>query len=184
MSSPGRAETMEEDVVGTERVLSHREYVTCSRCGTVVERYARGAGSGGCARRRIGVALSLRRLPASLWRTASRICLRTISRYPRESLSAAREHRHHPAMCCPRGIGAAIEVRHACDSDTSPSRTVLAARARVLERHYRELRDDLLRQSHHYGLLQPSAVWRPPVDIHETATLALDQDGTGGHPRR
>jgi HSP20 family protein len=40
-----------------------------------------------------------------------------------------------------------------------------------LERHYRELRDDLLRQTHHYGLLQPSAVWRPPVDIHETATL-------------
>jgi HSP20 family protein len=40
-----------------------------------------------------------------------------------------------------------------------------------LERHYRELRDDLLRQGHHYGLLQPSAVWRPPVDIHETATL-------------
>jgi HSP20 family protein len=40
-----------------------------------------------------------------------------------------------------------------------------------LERHYRELRDDLLRQSHHYGLLQPSTVWRPPVDIHETETL-------------
>ena len=40
-----------------------------------------------------------------------------------------------------------------------------------LERHYRELRDDLLRQGHHYGLLQPSAVWRPPVDIHETTTL-------------
>ncbi len=40
-----------------------------------------------------------------------------------------------------------------------------------LERHYRELRDDLLRQSHHYGLLQPTAVWRPPVDIHETPTL-------------
>jgi hypothetical protein len=29
---------MEEDVVGTERVLSHREYVTCSRCGTVVDK--------------------------------------------------------------------------------------------------------------------------------------------------
>src|SRR5579884_1718476 len=43
-----------------------------------------------------------------------------------------------------------------------------------LERHYRELRDDLLRQGHHYGLLlQPTVLWRPPVDIHETATAML-----------
>jgi HSP20 family protein len=42
-----------------------------------------------------------------------------------------------------------------------------------LERHYRELREDLLRQGQHYGLLQPSAVWRPPVDIHETTSNML-----------
>lgn len=42
-----------------------------------------------------------------------------------------------------------------------------------LERHYRELRDDLLRQGRHYGLLQPTALWRPPVDIHETAANML-----------
>lgn len=27
---------MEEDVLGTQRVLSHTPYVTCSRCGKVV----------------------------------------------------------------------------------------------------------------------------------------------------
>src|SRR5262245_4337351 len=42
-----------------------------------------------------------------------------------------------------------------------------------LERHYRELREDLLRQGQHYGLLQPSVVWRPPVDIHETTSSIL-----------
>lgn len=42
-----------------------------------------------------------------------------------------------------------------------------------LERHYRELRDDLLRQGQHYGLLQPATLWRPPVDIHETAAHVL-----------
>lgn len=42
-----------------------------------------------------------------------------------------------------------------------------------LERHYRELRDDLLRQGQHYGLLQPATLWRPPVDIHETAAHML-----------
>lgn len=38
-----------------------------------------------------------------------------------------------------------------------------------LERHFRDLRDELLRQGQHYGLLHPAAQWRPPVDIHETA---------------
>lgn len=37
-----------------------------------------------------------------------------------------------------------------------------------LERHFRELREELLRQGHHYGLLHPIGQWRPPVDIHET----------------
>ncbi len=42
-----------------------------------------------------------------------------------------------------------------------------------LERHYRELRDELLRQGRHYGMLQQSGQWRPPVDIHETALAIL-----------
>lgn len=42
-----------------------------------------------------------------------------------------------------------------------------------LERHYRELRDELLRQGRHYGMLQQSGQWRPPVDIHETAQAIL-----------
>ena len=37
-----------------------------------------------------------------------------------------------------------------------------------LERHFRELREELLRQGQHYGLLHPTGQWRPPVDIHET----------------
>jgi DNA-directed RNA polymerase subunit RPC12/RpoP len=31
---------MEEDIVGTQRALSHTQYVTCARCGTVVARYS------------------------------------------------------------------------------------------------------------------------------------------------
>ncbi len=42
-----------------------------------------------------------------------------------------------------------------------------------LERHYRELRDDLLRHGQHYGFLQAPAAWRPPVDIHETPDAIL-----------
>lgn len=45
--------------------------------------------------------------------------------------------------------------------------------AQSLERHFRELREELLRQGHHYGLLQPTTQWRPPVDIHETTTAIL-----------
>lgn len=30
--------TVEEDVLGTQRVLSHNNYVTCSRCGNAVPR--------------------------------------------------------------------------------------------------------------------------------------------------
>lgn len=37
-----------------------------------------------------------------------------------------------------------------------------------LERHFRELREELLRQGQHYGLLPPTGQWRPPADIHET----------------
>jgi HSP20 family molecular chaperone IbpA len=36
-----------------------------------------------------------------------------------------------------------------------------------LERHYRELREAMLRAGQHYGL-QPDEPWRPPIDIHET----------------
>jgi HSP20 family protein len=36
-----------------------------------------------------------------------------------------------------------------------------------LERHYRELREAMLRGGQHYGL-QPAMPWRPPIDIHET----------------
>lgn len=37
-----------------------------------------------------------------------------------------------------------------------------------LQRHYSELMDDLLRQSPQHSMLQRSAQWRPPADIHET----------------
>lgn len=36
-----------------------------------------------------------------------------------------------------------------------------------LERHYRELRESMLRAGAHYGL-QSGSPWRPPIDIHET----------------
>ncbi|HLZ24131.1 MAG TPA: Hsp20/alpha crystallin family protein [Ktedonobacterales bacterium] len=40
-----------------------------------------------------------------------------------------------------------------------------------LERYFRDLRDELLRQGQHYGLLHAAGQWRPPVDIHETADM-------------
>lgn len=40
--------------------------------------------------------------------------------------------------------------------------------ANTLERHYRELRDAMLYPTHSYAYMQPSAPWRPPIDIHET----------------
>lgn len=42
-----------------------------------------------------------------------------------------------------------------------------------LERHFRELREELLRQGRHYSLLQASGQWRPPVDTHETPDALL-----------
>ena len=39
-----------------------------------------------------------------------------------------------------------------------------------LERHYRQLLQDALRQSQH-AILQGSAVWRPLADIHESAEM-------------
>lgn len=36
-----------------------------------------------------------------------------------------------------------------------------------LERHYRELREAMLRAGQQYGL-QPAMPWRPPIDIYET----------------
>lgn len=40
--------------------------------------------------------------------------------------------------------------------------------ASSLERYIRDLRDELLRQGQHYGLLPSTGQWRPPTDIHET----------------
>lgn len=40
--------------------------------------------------------------------------------------------------------------------------------ASSLERYFRDLRDELLRQGQHYGLLHSTGQWRPPTDIHET----------------
>lgn len=37
-----------------------------------------------------------------------------------------------------------------------------------LERHYRQLMDELLRQGQHHTLPQRAVQWRPPADIHET----------------
>lgn len=42
-----------------------------------------------------------------------------------------------------------------------------------LERHYRELREELLRQGRNYGLLHQTGQWRPPVDTHETPDAFL-----------
>ncbi len=42
-----------------------------------------------------------------------------------------------------------------------------------LARHYRELRDELLRQGHHFGIVEPTGQWRPPADIHETPDAIL-----------
>ena len=39
-----------------------------------------------------------------------------------------------------------------------------------LERHYRQLLQDALRQSQH-AIIQGSAVWRPLADIHESAQM-------------
>jgi HSP20 family protein len=51
-----------------------------------------------------------------------------------------------------------------------------------LERHYRELREEMLHQGRHFGLLQPAAGWRPPADIHETpAALVVKLELAGVH---
>lgn len=42
-----------------------------------------------------------------------------------------------------------------------------------LDRHYRELRDELLGQGRHYALPQHAATWRPPADIHETTDAVV-----------
>jgi HSP20 family protein len=42
-----------------------------------------------------------------------------------------------------------------------------------LERHYRDLREELLRQGRHYGLTHTADQWRPPVDTHETPEAIL-----------
>ena len=42
-----------------------------------------------------------------------------------------------------------------------------------LERHYLELREDLIRQGRQYALAQHTSHYRPPVDIHETSSDIL-----------
>ncbi len=42
-----------------------------------------------------------------------------------------------------------------------------------LTRHYRELMDELLRQSPHHSITQRTAQWRPATDIHETTDAIL-----------
>lgn len=42
-----------------------------------------------------------------------------------------------------------------------------------VERHYRELMDELFHQSQHRMLGQHATQWRPPADIHETPTAIL-----------
>jgi len=42
-----------------------------------------------------------------------------------------------------------------------------------LEHHYRELRDAMFHLGQQYTYLQPGAVWRPAMDIHETPTAVL-----------
>lgn len=40
-----------------------------------------------------------------------------------------------------------------------------------LDRYFRDLRDELLRQGQHYSMLHATGQWRPPMDIHETADM-------------
>ena len=42
-----------------------------------------------------------------------------------------------------------------------------------LQRHYRQLMDDLLRQGQHQPLPRGAVQWRPPADIHETPKAIL-----------
>lgn len=42
-----------------------------------------------------------------------------------------------------------------------------------LEHHYRELRDAMFQLGQQYSYLQPGAVWRPAMDIHETPDAVL-----------
>ena len=42
-----------------------------------------------------------------------------------------------------------------------------------LDRHYRELRDELLGQGRQYALPHHAATWRPPADIHETTDAVV-----------
>lgn len=42
-----------------------------------------------------------------------------------------------------------------------------------LDRHYRELRDELLGQGRHYALPHHAVTWRPPADIHETTDAVV-----------
>jgi HSP20 family protein len=42
-----------------------------------------------------------------------------------------------------------------------------------LERHYRELMDELLRQGQHHAVTHHAVQWRPAADIHETSDAIL-----------
>ncbi|MFI5271808.1 MAG: Hsp20/alpha crystallin family protein [Ktedonobacterales bacterium] len=45
---------------------------------------------------------------------------------------------------------------------------VFGSAQQTIERHYHELRDELLGQGRRFALLQQAADWRPAADIHET----------------
>lgn len=47
------------------------------------------------------------------------------------------------------------------------------ATAPSLDHHYRELRSAMFQLGQQYGYLQPGAVWRPAMDVHETADAVL-----------
>ncbi len=42
-----------------------------------------------------------------------------------------------------------------------------------VQRHYRELMDELLRQGQHRALTHQAVQWRPITDIHETPEAVL-----------
>jgi HSP20 family molecular chaperone IbpA len=55
-----------------------------------------------------------------------------------------------------------MRVRYVTDS------YAFGSAAQSLERHYHELREELLGQGRRYAVLQQAATWRPAADIHET----------------
>src|SRR5579864_4797000 len=65
-----------------------------------------------------------------------------------------------------RGVSA-MRVRYVADVYT------FGGPEQSLDRHYRELRDELLGQGRHYALPHHAVTWRPPADIHETTDAVV-----------